>query len=258
MNKIKIQRIDIKNFINFIDKVISIDEFISIKLHDNTLSSNCYLPDKDAVKIHSVQSDIVLEFEDASTDFSNKPLKIAFLNGTHATNALRHFTGVECSAEIEYKELANELIAVNIKLISPELTILLQCADPELGFIDMTDEQIASVFNTNGSSLKFEIQPFMLDEISSLFKLEKENDTFNISSNEQGIHFAGKTYSKLVNSEVKSQNNLNFTFYKKYLDFLDKESYEVYVFDNKCVWNSIDSSTMLTVAVCINMEESIA
>lgn len=246
MEKLTVQKVKVDSFSNFVEKVLSIDKFIYIKINDGNMISNCYLPERDAVKLHSVPVDEIFETE----SLPDKQLKIAFLNGSHTIEALKHFAGVAVSAEIDYKLMGEEYIAISVKLISDELTVTLPCSDPSLGFMDMTTEQLKVVFDTKDPVFEFEVQPFNIDNLNSLFKLEKENEVFNVVINESGVSFKGKTYNRIVTETPKKDSEYYVTFYKKYLNFLDKESYTVSIFDHKAVWRSLDSNTMLCIATC--------
>jgi hypothetical protein len=246
MDKLIVQRVKVEAFSNFIEKVLSIDKFIYIKVAEGNMTSNCYLPERDAVKLHSVPVDEILETE----SLPDKQLKIAFLNGSHTVDALKHFVGTTVSAEINYKLIGDEYIAISIDLISDELTVTLPCSDPSLGFMDMSVDQIKAVFDTSNPIFTFDVQPFNIDNLNSLFRLEKENEVFNILNNNTGIRFKGKTYNRLVTEENATPNETSITFYKRYLNFLDKESYNVSVFEHKAVWRSLDSNTLLCIATC--------
>jgi len=246
MDKLIVQKLKIEAFTNFIEKVLSIDKFIYIKINNGNMISNCYLPERDAVKLHTVPMDEVFETDSVL----DKQLKIAFLNGSHTIEALRHFVGTAVSAEINYKQIGDEYIAISMELISDDLTVVLPCSDPSLGFMDMTDEQIKAVFDTTNPIFTFDVQPFNIDNLNSLFKLEKENEVFNVLNDSTGVRFKGKTYNKLVTEDNKSDSVNEITFYKRYLNFLDKESYTVSIFEHKAVWSSLDSNTLLCIATC--------
>lgn len=250
--KIKVQRVKIEEFTNFIKKLLPIDKFVYLKLNKGKIVSNCYLPERDAVKLQTIDINEIFEIN----DMIDEQLKMSFLNGTHTTEALSHFKGEQVSAEISYRELADELIATDIKLISSALTITLPCADPSLGFQDMNDEQIKSVFSTNETLFKFEVQPFNIEKLDKLFKLEKEEETFKIINNNEGIRFKGETYNSLVVEHTSKEDNdiKEVLFYKKFINLLDKESYNIFICGHKAVCKSLDSDTLLTFASCSTVD----
>lgn len=245
---ITVQRLLVGEFTNFIKKLLSIDKFIYLKINDGNIISNCYLPERDAVKVQSIELSSIFEINEVPDSI----VKMSFLNGSHTVEALKHFMGLSVSAEITCKDMGEEYIATNLRLISDELTIDLPCADPSLGFQDMSSDQIKRVFNTDSNLFSFEVQTFHIDKLNSLFNLEKEQETFRIAKDSAGVKFRGETYDSLIASNGKEENNSEVMVYKKYLNLLDKESYNVTVCDEKIVWRSLDSNTLLTVATCIN------
>lgn len=245
MSTITIQRIKINEFSTFIKKLLPIDRFIYLKINTSNIVSCCYLPERDAVKLQSIPVGEIFE----SDSLPDKEFKMSFLNGQHTIEALRHFTGQQVSAEISYRELGTDLVACNLKLISDELTIDLPCADPSLGFQDMTSEQIKTVFSTDDNMFVFDVQPFHIEKLNSLFSLEKEHETFKVAIDQSGIKFKGETYDSLVTAS-EAATEAEVVLYKKYVGLLDKESYHVTICNHKAVWRSLDSETMLTIATC--------
>lgn len=245
---ITVQRLLVGEFTTFIKKLLSIDKFIYLKLSNSQIVSNCYLPERDAVKAQSIPISDIFE----SDSLPDQDIKMSFLNGSHTAEALKHFIGLSVSAEITCKETPEGLVATNLKLMSDELKVDLPCADPSLGFQDMSNDQIKRVFSTEGNLFQFEVQTFHIDKLNSLFNLEKEQETFKIARDEAGVKFKGETYDSLIVPVSSDVNNSEVMVYKKYLNLLDKESYNVTVCDEKIVWRSLDSNTLLTVATCIN------
>jgi len=243
---ITVQRVKVAEFTKFIKKLLSIDKFVYLKLNGGNIISNCYLPERDAVKLQSIAMSEIFEI----SDIPEKQIKMSFLNGSHTIEALSHFTGEQVTAEITCRELGGDTIATSIKLISDGLVVTLPCADPSLGFQDMNEDQIKAVFATDNNLFSFEVQPFHLDKLTALFNLEKEHETFRVTNNEEGIKFKGVTYDSLVVSPNGKTEPSEVTFYKKYIGLLDKESYNVTICGHKAVWRSLDSETMLTIATC--------
>ena len=240
-----VQRIKVEEFTKFIKKLLAIDKFVYLKLNDGNIVSNCYLPERDAVKRQSIALSEIFEIE----TMPEGQIKMSFLNGSHTIEALGHFVGAQVSAEITCRELGGETVATSLKLISDSLTVTLPCADPSLGFQDMNDEQIKAVFDTSGNLFQFEVQPFNIDKLTSLFSLEKEQETFRVTNGPDGIKFKGDSYDSLV-MESNATGPSEVTFYKKYIGLLDKESYNVTICGHKAVWRSLDSETVLTIATC--------
>lgn len=249
--KFNIKRIKINSIIQFIDKLLSVDKFIYFKIkklpnkNKAIVVSNCYLPEKDAVKIQQVNLEDIMEID----SIPDKNIKISFFDGSYVIEALKHFDQ-NVSGEIICKEICDDLVATVINLKSDNLDISVKCTDPSLGFQDLTAEQIKSIFNTDSALFSFNIDYFEIEDLKSLFKLEKEKDIFKICVSNAGISFKGDVYNKLINTEVKMDKEVEIIFYKKYLSLFDKESYNITVCPNKAILKSLDSNTMITIASC--------
>jgi hypothetical protein len=249
--EIKINKIDSYELSSFIKKLLPIDKFIFMKIDkDNTVSS-VYLPERDAVKLVKFSTSDIFE----ST--INQPLKVSFYNGTKVIDALSHFSGGEIMGRIKYTELGGELMASDFTIENSDLQINLACADPSLSFMEMTTEETDRAFSINDNLFEFELLIGQIDKMKSLFNLDKDEDTFTLYSTDRGISVKGNSYDAALSNVHKSNSELGsrVVIYKKYLNLLDKENYNVTVCSNKVVFRSLDTDTKLTVAVAITDED---
>jgi hypothetical protein len=251
--EIKLTRLDVDALTSFISKLTSIDKFVYLKVKGDSLASSVYLPEKDAVKIQEVPVDEIFTFENQP----EQDLKISFFNGSKVTEALRNFNGTdanELTGIIECAEMEGELIATNFKVSSSDLTLSLSCSDPTLGFMDLSADQVKAIFSKKDVMFDFDLEPFMLSKIITLFGLDKDSDTFKIEYTNDAVRIKGDSYNaKITTTENSSvDSGTEVMLYKKYFNLLDKESYVVSVCPNKLVFKSKDSNTLLTVSVCAN------
>jgi len=162
------------------------------------------------------------------------------------------FQNDQISAEIELIENEEDFVASTVKLFNQELEITLICSEPTLGFKDLTDSQIETIFSREGSEFDFTLDTFTLGKIRSLFSLDKD-DTFEINANGASVRVKGKTYNYQAGGEYNGSAG-KAILYKKYLNLLDREEYAVFVSGNKVVMKSNDSNTILTIATCQSAE----
>jgi hypothetical protein len=113
--------------------------------------------------------------------------------------------------------------------------------------MEMSEDEIGRAFDTEDTLFKFEMTTDMIAQIKSLFSLDSDIDTVTIYKNKNGIGVKGKNYENLL-IEDDSDENGSVKIYKKYLDILDKEDYEVFVCENKIVFNSTTTDTHLCIA----------
>lgn len=246
--ELKIKKINGSEFQTFVKKLLSIDKFIFMKIANEQIISSVYLPQKDAVKLTSLKTSDMFEIEEPA----KTPIKISFFNGNKVIDALSHF-GEEVSAKITYQKTGDDLVATDFTVEDENLKINLYCADPSLNFMEMTDEEIKRAFSTTGKAFSFELLTVHVDKMKSLFKLEDDKELFKFKVSEKGIHVSGERYDAVLSHQVELHDESvnEVSIYKKYIPILDKENYKVVVCENKVIFRSLDTNTVLTVAVAI-------
>ena len=250
--KISINKVDQTNFIGFVNRLKVIDTFIYFKIKDNVVQASAYLPQRDAVKHHRIPLKHVFQIEDGMIT-TEKELKIAFFDATRLIDAFKQFEYDSIQAEIEFVENDEDFVATEFRIFNDELEITLACSEPSLGYKDLTDSQIATIFNIEAANYVFDMDFATTSKVKSLFTLDKE-ETFSISANGDGVRMKGKTYNILVTPDYEGSNPKKVTLFKKYLNLLDKEDYSANVMDNRVVLRSKDSETLLTIATCQTTE----
>jgi len=249
--KITINKVDQNNFISFINRLKVIDTFVYFKIKDNVVQASAYLPQRDAVKHHRVPVEQMFQIEQALP--TEKELKIAFFDATKITDAFKQFEYDSIQGEIEFIENEDDFVATTFRIFNDELEITLACSEPSLGYKDLTDSQITSIFNTDEANYKFNMDLSTLNKVKSLFGLDKE-ETFSIEANGKGVKLTGNTYNMLVTPDYDGKAGRKVTLFKKYLNLLDKEDYTANVMDNRVVLRSNESETLLTIATCQTAE----
>lgn len=238
--EVKINSINKDNLNNFIKKLLSIDNFIFITANKEKITSSVYFPERDAVKV--VNCPVKDIFDGKFTD----DVKISFFDGKKVINALSHFNG-DVDGKISCDTYEDSLRATNFLVKDKRLKIDIPCTDFSLSFMEMNEDEIGRAFDTEDTLFKFEMTTDMIAQIKSLFSLDSDIDTVTIYKNKNGIGVKGKNYENLL-IEDDSDENGSVKIYKKYLDILDKEDYEVFVCENKIVFNSTTTDTHLCIA----------
>lgn len=252
MKEITFTKIDGRELSSFVKKLLPIDKFIFMKIGgDNTMSS-VYLPERDAVKlVKQNTSDI---FDGHVPD----QVKVSFYNGTKVVDALSHFHG-DINGRIKYSDIDGELMASDFMIENEDLTINLACSDPSLSFMEMNKEEMSRAFSTDSSLFQFDLLTTQTDRIKSLFSLDKDEEVFTIYAKDGNIRVKGTSYDSIVcsqhSSDIVKEEDSSVVIYKKYLNLLDKENYQVIVCSNKVVFKSLDTDTVLTVAVAMMAED---
>lgn len=243
--KLKIDRIDQHALTNFINRVKLIDSFIYMKIKDGQINSAVYLPQRDAVKHHTVScNDIFQISEFPDTD---KEMKVAFFEGSKVIEAIKHFEHDAIKGELEFIENDEEYVASTLKIFNDELQITLSCSEPSLGFKDLSKDQIQAIFDTEDTSFSFNMDTHTINKVKNLFGLDKD-ETFSVKANGTGVSVNGKSFNAVINPESNGTGEV--TVYKKYLNLLDREEQTVYISNSKIVFRSAESQTLLTISTC--------
>lgn len=243
--KLQIDRIDQHALTGFINRVKLIDSFVYMKIKDGQIKSAVYLPQRDAVKSHSVSCDQIFQISEwPDTDLE---MKVAFFEGAKVIEAIKHFESDAIKGELEFIEQEGELIASSLRMFNDELEITLSCSEPSLGFKDLTPEQQNAIFAVDNTKFSFNIDTHTINKVKNLFGLDKD-ETFSVKSNGAGVSVNGKSFNAVINPESNGQGEV--TVYKKYLNLLDREEQTVHISDSKIVFQSTESETLLTVSTC--------
>jgi hypothetical protein len=250
--KITIKKVDQSNFVSFINRLKVIDSFVYFKIKDGIVQASAYLPQRDAVKHHRLPVSQLFQIEEGAIT-TDKELKIAFFDAQKLTDAFKQFEYDSIQGEIEFIENDEDFVASSFRIFNDELEIKLSCSEPSLGYKDLTDSQITTIFDVSEANFKFEMDIATLTKVKSLFGLDKE-ETFSIEANGKGVKLTGKTYNMLVTPDYEGTKGKKVTLFKKYLNLLDKEDYTANVLDNRVVLRSNDSETLLTIATCQTAE----
>jgi hypothetical protein len=235
---------------SFVKKLLPIDKFIFMKIGNVDTVSSVYFPERDAVKLVTTPTKDIFDTEITS------PLKVSFYNGNKVIDALSHFNG-DIKGRIRYTEYDGELMASDFILENEDLKISLACTDPSLSFMEMSKEETDRAFGTDSSLFQFDLLTTHVDKMKSLFNLDKDEDIFTLYISEKGIAIKGTSYDATLCHSYNSDSDVGskVVIYKKYINLLDKENYRVVVCENKVVFRSLDTSTLLTVAVAITDED---
>ena len=243
--KLQIDRIDQHALTGFINRVKLIDSFVYMKIKDGQIKSAVYLPQRDAVKSHSVSCDQIFQISEwPDTDLE---MKVAFFEGAKVIDAIKHFESDAIKGELEFIEQEGELIASSLRMFNDELEITLSCSEPSLGFKDLTPEQQNAIFAVDNTQFSFNIDTHTINKVKNLFGLDKD-ETFSVQANGKGVSVNGKSFNAVINPQSNGEGAV--TVYKKYLNLLDREEQTVHVTDSKIVFQSTESETLLTVSTC--------
>ena len=204
--KLQIDRIDQHALTGFINRVKLIDSFVYMKIQNGQIHSAVYLPQRDAVKSHSVACDKI--FQVSNWPDTDAEMKVAFFEGNKVIEAIKHFESDAIKGELEFIEQEGELIASSLRMFNDELEITLACSEPSLGFKDLTPAQQAAIFAIDNTKFSFNIDTHTINKVKNLFGLDKE-ETFSVKANGKGVAVNGKSFNAVINPESNGEGAVN-------------------------------------------------
>jgi len=263
MNEIKVIKVNVDLFKDFLNKLVNFDKNVFIKIGSEKITSHVYFPNKDAVKIVELNTDDVFEFK--------KPLeeeiKVAFYNAKEIISALNFFTSDNIKGKIQYKDGKDDegRSAVSFVLESDEEKFKLFCLDPNFNFVDMDDDEIEIVFETEDLNdeesdhsyfANFELDHEMVKKIESRLKINKDESKFTFKVIGNKVFVITNNNELLISDDVEvvSEDMDSVTLFKKYLSLLDRENYRIFLCSNKIIFESLVSDSKLAIAA--SMEEN--
>lgn len=253
--QIVLKNVNTGAFQSFIKKLVSIDKFIFLKIAEDKLVSSVFLPQRDAVKLVTVPFSEVFDSTQVKGDLSN-PIKVSFFNGSKVIDALSFFKK-EVDCKIVYDRIGDDYVASDVVVYNDNLKIKLFCSDPSLSFMEMDTDSIKRAFGTPSPLFDFELLTVHAEQMKQLFSLNKDDEFFRLCATDDGVVLKGNNYDANICKQVNksSSDDKSVLIRKKYLPLLDKENYKATICDNKVVLQSLDTNTLLTIAVSITADE---
>jgi len=250
----KLRITSIPNFIAFLKKVKAVDKNVILELSKDNLFAKIHTPDKAVMKFVSSPLSDILENSDLKWDkIKGDRVKIGIVDVTRLVESFKHFRPEEdVFLEIKVDNVDNESVATEIKLNSSSLNIKIRCSD--LSIMSYVKDEILDVVISKESYLsKFKIYQSDFGTITSLCGLETNSEeilTFEVSEN--NVYAKGDSFRYKLNigaSEIsieKGEDSLS-NLYKKQLSYMESETCDAFVHENRLVLISEQSSTSIAI-----------
>jgi hypothetical protein len=206
------------------------------------------------MKYSSVKFDDILEGEIDWKKIKCDRIKIGIIDVTRLIDAFKHFRPEEeIFMEIETDNLEGSCVSTEVKLISASLSIRLKCAD--LSLLSYVEDNILDLVHSREDALlRFKIYQSDFTTITSLCGLETNSEEilcFNVK--DTNVYAIGDSFNYKLNigsSEIILEDGESSpNIYKKELSYMEPETCEVYVHDNRMVMVSEQSSTSIAMGL---------
>jgi hypothetical protein len=249
----KLRITSIQNFLVFLKRLKSVEKSVILELDKNQIFSKVHTPDKSVMKCASVALADVLEGDVDWTKLKSDKIKIGILDVTRLMEAFKHFRPEEdVYLELNTDTIDGECVSTEIKLISASLNIRLKCAD--LVLLSYVEDKILQMIHSkdNDGSV-FKIYQSDFTTVLSLCGLESNSEeVLGFEIQEKNVHAFGDSFRYKLNlgpSEIIQGDKTLANIYKNQLGYMEAETCQIYVHDNRLVMFSEQSSTSIAIGL---------
>lgn len=245
--KVQVKKITVPHLNSLIKRMLLMDTSVYINIDGERIWSDVYTPTKDVVKSVSIPIGDVFQFDKPIKE----TIKLSFFSGQKLLSCLSYFDPHNLSAEISvFKDEDDGIMyAEKIKFKDNQLTIEIPCQDISLGFTSMTPEQVKRAFDQSTKNYEFKLSSEDLSKIISLQTLDK-GELFGIYSDKDGVHIKSESFDIIIDDNYKKVNPESAIF-KSFFQRIDKETYKVFVCENKMILVSEESTTSVALNLAI-------
>jgi len=249
----KLRITSIQNFLVFLKRLKSVEKSVILELDKNQIFSKVHTPDKSVMKFASVPLENVLEGDVDWSKLKSDRIKIGILDVTRLMEAFKHFRPEEdVYLELNTDTIDGECVSTELKLISASLNIRLKCAD--LVLLSYVEDKILQMIHSrdNDGSV-FKIYQSDFTTVLSLCGLETNSEeVLGFEIQEKNVHAFGDSFRYKLNlgpSEIVQGDKNLANIYKNQLGYMESETCQIYVHDNRLVMFSEQSSTSIAIGL---------
>jgi hypothetical protein len=249
----KLRITSIPNFLVFLKRLKSVEKSVILELDKDNLFSKVHTADKSVMKYSSVSLSDILEGDIDWAKLKTDRVKIGILDASRLMEAFKHFRPEEdVYLELTTETVDGECVSTEIKLTSASLNIRLRCAD--LALLSYVEDKILSMVHSQEDAVaQFKIYQSDFTTILSLCGLETNSEeVLAFEINEKNAHAFGDSFRYKLNlgsSEITTDGSVTSNIYKNQLGYMEAETCQVYVHDNRLVMCSEQSSTSIAIGL---------
>lgn len=248
----KIRITSIPNLITFLKRLKSVEKNVILEVTQDKISSKVHTPDKAVMKYSSLNFDEVFE---GDIEWNGKDkIKIGLIDVGRVIDAFKHFRPEEdVFLELTVQEDGGEYITSEMRLISKSLKIKLKCAD--LGLLSYVSDEILQVVHSKDDYVgKFKIYQSDFNTVLSLCGMESNSEEIlNFDLTKEDVYGHGDSFRyklSLALNEISIQGEkMTSSIYKNHLGYMEQETCQVYLHDNRIVLDSETSSTSIAIGI---------
>lgn len=229
-------------FTNFLKKFSSIESTLLVEIENGVIKAKTHTPDRAVVKSSSIAIDEILSISesDASTN-----VMFGLYNIEKFANAFKHFPN-EFDLIVEYSTLEGNNVGTQLTLINKKLNVRFECASVRI-FTHITDEMMNRIASDVDNGIEFELDKNAQGQISSLSGIDNDHKLLTFRTGGTTISAIGKSFDLELTEADETLDNSDVTIYKQHFNVLDREDSKVVLSDDKIVFRSSETDTIMVV-----------
>ncbi len=230
-------------FTNFLRKFSSIESTLLVEIENGNLKAKTHTPDRSVVKSSSIALDEVLEFVDGD---ENLNVVFGLYNIEKFASSFKHFGSDNFDLIIEYDNLDKTNVGTQLILKTKKLNVRFECASYRI-FTHISDDMMERIAGDATEGISFDLDKNAQAQLSSLSGIDSDHKLLTFKTEDNFIRAIGKSFDlELVESHEKLESTTT-TIYKQHFNVLDREDSNVVISDDKIVFRSVETNTIMVV-----------
>jgi len=251
----KLRITSIPNLIVFLKRLKSVEKGVILEFSEDRIFSKVHTPDKATMKFVSLDLSDVFETEFDWNSIKKDRVKVGFHDIGRLIEAFKHFRPEEeVNVDMDISEVDGSMAATEFRLVSPSLVIRLRCSD--LNMLSYVEDNILELVLSKEDPLaNFKIYQSDFATISSLCGMENDSQEILIFDvTDKTAYAIGNSFNYKINiggSEIilNDGDKIVSNIYKNQLGYMETESCDVYVHENRLVMFSDQSNTSIAIGL---------
>lgn len=253
IKKIEFSAKNVKPFASWLSRFSSVDNSLLLEIDEENANfvAKTYNEERSVVKFSEIPFDEAGLLLKARPELNGKRVKVGLYNISRLIKVMDQFGTDSFDITFNYDEIlgdAVEYAGITILLKNKNLKMTIDCTSLNI-FKYISD----SLFNTAISKVEkvidmFDLSKDDIEKINSLSKLDSDYKYLAFSRN-NGIKVCGKTFDLLLQEDTESSVISSIDIFKEQFEKIDVESYKVVMGEDRLVFRSTVSNTVVTVSM---------
>jgi hypothetical protein len=238
----------IEKFRDFLERFKKISQSLLIEVHEDTMVSKTYTPDRGFIKRSQVS------IEDMGGSFNKTPefsINVPFFNIDRVMKNIDLLP--DGSIDIVFvceKQKNNTLLCSQVKFVSDSLTIINACTELDY-VVALSDTVYDGIIKSAEKGAQTSIHKTQMKKITSLFDIDSAEKTISIRMDEttERIHVFNSLYDYQLPEEVTGSLSSPIRVKKEFLSYIGDDTFKLNITEEKVIAYSTESDTTSIIGV---------